>query len=71
MKKCFEAYNCHQSLSEKSHLPNNVLEVEVFGSSKTVKLKETEGEYGDYLCLSHYWGQPLKTLNTTQQISTT
>lgn len=65
LKSCFTTHDCFWSHS-KPRLPSRVIEVGPFGQDGSVKLKETEEEYDDYLCLSHCWGKPAKALKTLQ-----
>jgi Heterokaryon incompatibility protein (HET) len=65
LKSCLTTHDCFRPYS-CPRLPSRVIEVGPLGQDGYVKLKETEEEYDNYLCLSHCWGEPAKTLKTFQ-----
>lgn len=65
LRDCDELHNCRTG-SRYSPLPTRVLFVET--DSPIVELYETHGDRGEYIALSHCWGQSHRITTTTDNI---
>ena len=68
-EKCAAEHNhCSPTASEVHRLPSRVIDVGDSTPNSVIRLVETEGNQGQYLCLSHCWGKepmPIKTTKDT------
>ncbi|KAE9362912.1 HET-domain-containing protein [Stipitochalara longipes BDJ] len=66
LHSCRETHNmCNRSTSPA--LPRRVIDVRPFSSKDSIRLLETQNQRGNYLCLSHCWGQTVVPLMTTSK----
>jgi hypothetical protein len=66
LQSCRGTHNmCNRSTSPA--LPRRVIDVRPFSSKDSIRLLETQNQRGNYLCLSHCWGQTAVPLMTTSK----